>query len=111
MNNETLKRLYSRHANSQNHVTPNQIQKFLGAQENPPITDEAGFDGIPENLVSFFETVNGKPKKGKIERFKNSVDLLRAQFTDEEILKINSGCIFKSGAVDEERFRIILSKK
>lgn len=111
---EHHRKMNSRFATIPYSVTPNQIQNYLkGPME---IFDAEGavetlLENFPDEVMSIFETSNGKLKRNRVHKLKESLELLSSQFKLEDFLKIEVSCLCNDGSVDESKFREVLKAK
>jgi hypothetical protein len=111
---ETHRKMNSRFATVPYNVTPNQIQNYLnGPRELFDVESavEKLFANLPDEVMSIFETSNGKLKRNKVANFKESLTALSHEFGLNDFLYINGSCLNKNGVVDEVKFREILRDK
>lgn len=113
MENDSLRRFSSRMITDQNLASPSRIQRHLmsGGMERS-IDIESLADSLlaklPNEVLAIFETSNGKWKRNKITKFKESLKHLSREFKQEDFLKIDGSCIDKNGEIDEINFKKIL---
>lgn len=111
---ENHRKLNSRFATIPYSVTPNKIQNYLnGPKElfDVEMAIEKLFENLPDEVMAILETSNGKLKRNKVANFKESLTLLSDEFDINDFMMIDGSCLDKSGAIDKEKFRMILSKK